>query len=332
MICGLPSNGISPRLPHSSITLLMGETTYGGLVDGPVYNEIFHGHIEVKLFNKDIYPQFQHGVAVYHDDIGDYTSNEPTMDGTASLSFYLSSLEKEGIRQGRSKNSTIDKEGAAVRMDNSKRVVYLIFSADEYGEGADQILNTLFRKKIKGSFFLTGKFLRNSKFETSIRRMIAENHYVGPHSDGHLLYAPWEKRDSLLVTREQFDTDIKANLEQLLKWGVRTESVKYFLAPYEWYNQSISRWSGAHELQLINFTPGTGTNADYTTPGMKNYKSSRDLTGQLLNFEQTNPERLNGAIILIHLGTHPDRTDKFYNSLDRIIETLTKRGYSFERL
>ena len=332
MICGLPANGVSPRLPHSSITFLKGETTYGGLVDGPVYNEIFHGHIEVKLFNRDVYPHFQQGIAVYHDDIGDYTSNEPTMDGTASLSFYLSSLEKEGISQGRIKNCTIDKDGAAVRMDNSRRVVYLIFSADGYGEGADQILNTLSRKKVKGSFFLTGKFLRNSKFETSIKRMITDNHYVGPHSDGHLLYAPWEKRDSLLVTREQFDKDISANLEQLLKSGVRKESVKYFLAPYEWYNQSISRWSGACELQLINFTPGTGTNADYTTPGMKNYRSSKVLTDQLLKFEQTNPDRLNGAFILIHLGTHPDRTDKFYNSLDRIIDTLSKRGYSFERL
>ena len=332
MICGLPAKGVSPRLPHSSITFLKGETTYGGLVDGPVYNEIFHGHIEVKLYNKDVYPQFQQGTAVYHDDIGDYTSNEPTMDGTASLSFYLSFLEKEGIRQDRIKNCSIDMNGAAVRMDKGSRVVYLIFSADEYGEGADQILNTLSRKKIKGSFFLTGKFLRNSKFETSIKRMIADKHFVGPHSDGHLLYAPWEKRDSLLVTKEQFDQDIRANLEQLLKSGVRKESVKFFLAPYEWYNQSISRWSGAHELQLINFTPGTGTNADYTTPGMKNYRSSKVLSDQLLKFEQTNPDKLNGAFILIHLGTHPDRTDKFYNSLDRIIESLSKRGYSFERL
>ena len=29
---------------------------------------------------------------VYHDDAGDYSTNEPTMDGTASLIYYLSSL------------------------------------------------------------------------------------------------------------------------------------------------------------------------------------------------------------------------------------------------
>jgi hypothetical protein len=104
MICGLPANGNYPHYPHSSITKIIGEPTYGGLVDGPVYREIFNGHIGVSLLNKDVYQPFQNGIAVYHDDIGDYTSNEPTMDGTASLSFYLSSLEKEGNRQLKIKN------------------------------------------------------------------------------------------------------------------------------------------------------------------------------------------------------------------------------------
>ncbi len=332
MICGLPAQGDFPRLPHSSITFLKGETTLGGLVDGPVYREIFHGHIQVKLFNKDIYPRFQQGVAVYHDDIGDYTSNEPTMDGTASLSFYLSSLEKEGRRQSALNNCEIDAEGAMVRINKNLKSVYLIFSADEYGEGADQILKILSREKIKGSFFLTGNFLGYGKFEDIVRRMVADLHYVGPHSDRHLLYAPWEKRDSLLVSQEQFDNDIHANLLQLQKSGVKPGAVKYFLAPYEWYNKTISDWSGYHGMQLINFTPGTGTNADYTIPSMPDYRSSKFLTERLMNFEAANPDRLNGAIILIHLGTHPDRTDKFYNSLGQMITKLSKKGYSFKAL
>ncbi|NEW83803.1 MAG: polysaccharide deacetylase family protein [Mariniphaga sp.] len=332
MICGLPSNGDSPQYPHSSYTVINGEITFGGLVDGPVYKEIFNGHIGVGLLKKDVYEPFQNGIAVYHDDMGDYTSNEPTMDGTASLSYYLSSLEKEGIRQLKMKNSTIDESGALVRMDNNQKTIYLVFSADEYGEGADQILKTLSLKKIKGSFFLTGNFLRNPKFENTIKRMIADHHYVGPHSDRHLLYAPWEKRDSLLVTRKQFDDDITANFEQLGKFGVRPEVVKYFLPPYEWNNHQITKWSADRNMQLINFTPGVGTNADYTTPDLVNYKSSKDLTERLMKFESTNPAHLNGAIVLIHLGTHPDRTDKFYNSLNQIIEKLSKKGYTFKAL
>ena len=39
---------------------------------------------------------FNQGLAVYHDDIGDYASNEPTMDGTAGLIAYAASLEARG--------------------------------------------------------------------------------------------------------------------------------------------------------------------------------------------------------------------------------------------
>jgi endoglucanase len=33
---------------------------------------------------------------VFHDDFGDYSTNEPTMDGTASLTYFLSALQKQG--------------------------------------------------------------------------------------------------------------------------------------------------------------------------------------------------------------------------------------------
>ncbi len=98
MICGLPSGGDSPLLPHSSLTILTGRTTTGGLVDGPVYRHIFKNQIGNVLLYDDPYQPFQNGIATYHDDPGDYTSNEPTMDGTASLCWYFSWLESRGSR------------------------------------------------------------------------------------------------------------------------------------------------------------------------------------------------------------------------------------------
>ena len=44
------------------------------------------------------YEHFQ-GEMVYHDAIGDYFTNESTMDGTACLIYYLSSMQTEGMRQ-----------------------------------------------------------------------------------------------------------------------------------------------------------------------------------------------------------------------------------------
>jgi endoglucanase len=97
MICGLPEKGDSPAHPHSSLTVLTGQNTLGGLVDGPVYKEIFNSHIGLSALKDDTYKEFQGGIAVYHDDSGDYSTNEPTMDGTATLCWYFSRLEKTSL-------------------------------------------------------------------------------------------------------------------------------------------------------------------------------------------------------------------------------------------
>ena len=99
MICGLPTDGDYPETPHSSLTYILKKTTTGGLVDGPVYASIYKGLLGIQLMKADPYAAFQNGKAVYHDDMGDYSTNEPTMDGTASLSYLLSSLEADGRAQ-----------------------------------------------------------------------------------------------------------------------------------------------------------------------------------------------------------------------------------------
>jgi endoglucanase len=333
MICGLPAGGDFPQFPHSAITMKMGVTTEGGLIDGPVFTGIFKGLKGIGLMRPDSYSVFQNGKVVYHDDMGDYSTNEPTMDGTAELSYMLSSLEAEGIRQkGLGENGLIDSNGALIRKDVNKKDLYLIFSADEFGEGAEHILNVLSGRNVKGSFFLTGNFLRNPANIRTIKRIIAEDHFVGPHSNRHLLYASWEKRDSLLVTKTAFIDDLKANYKELEQKGAKEPEAKFFLAPYEWYNSAVASWTSELGIQLVNLTPGSGTNADYTTPDMKNYKSSEILLNNLKSFEASSPNGLNGSILLIHLGTAPERTDKFYNKLEEIILYFSDKGYTFKKL
>lgn len=79
-----------PTDVHLMTTKLTKRTVRGGLVDGPVYDRIFKSLKGISIREPDPLAAFQ-GVAVYHDDIGDYSSNEPTMDGTASaiLMFVL---------------------------------------------------------------------------------------------------------------------------------------------------------------------------------------------------------------------------------------------------
>jgi hypothetical protein len=66
----------------------------GALVDGPVYRRIFAALRGVSISEPDPLAAFQDERAVYHDDIKDYSTNEPTMDGTASA-VLLWSLKNE---------------------------------------------------------------------------------------------------------------------------------------------------------------------------------------------------------------------------------------------
>ena len=94
MIYGLPAHADTPVDPHSSFTHLKNYPIDGGLVDGPVYTSIYKGLIGIKLYREDEYAPFQSDLAVYHDDYGDYSTNEPTMDGTASLVYLLALMDK----------------------------------------------------------------------------------------------------------------------------------------------------------------------------------------------------------------------------------------------
>ena len=96
MVYGLPSWGDTPVDPHSAFTHIKNYPIDGGLVDGPVYTNIYKNLIGIKLNEPDEYEQFQSDLAVYHDDYGDYSTNEPTMDGTASLIYLLAAKEAQG--------------------------------------------------------------------------------------------------------------------------------------------------------------------------------------------------------------------------------------------
>jgi hypothetical protein len=81
---------------------------------------------------------------------------------------------------------------------------------------------------------------------------------------------------------------------------------------------------------LINFTSGTRSTADYTWPELKNYRSSDDIYKSIVDFERKQPSGLNGFILLIHIGTDPRRTDKFYHRLPELLTILRKEGYIFK--
>ena len=220
-----------------------------------------------------------------------------------------------------------------IRGDTIQKKIALVFTGDEFADGGHFIQSTLREEKIKASFFLTGNFYRNKKFKKVIQQLKSNGHYLGSHSNKHLLYCDWVKRDSLLVTQNEFESDLAQSYMELSRWGISKQQAIYFLPPYEWYNDSIVSWTHQFGLQLINYSPGTRSTADYTYPEMgRRYVDSKTIFNSILNHEQQSSTGLNGFILLVHIGTDPRRKDKFYFYLPELINEMKKKGYQWVKI
>lgn len=220
--------------------------------------------------------------------------------------------------------------GAIVRGDTTKKSIALVFTGHEFGDGGEHIRRVLTDEKVKASFFFTGDFYRNEDFRSLVDGLNVDGHYLGGHSDKHLLYCDWNMRDSLLINRDEFTSDINNNQEAMRSIGL--VKAQYFLPPYEWYNDTISAWTASIDLTLINMTHGTLSHADYTTPDMSNYRSSDVIYHSIIDHESKSQTGLNGFMLLSHIGTSPGRHDKFYMKLEGLIEYLKVKGYEFRRV
>lgn len=222
--------------------------------------------------------------------------------------------------------------GAVIRGPRDEKRLALIFTGGDFGEGTLEILDTLKTHGMPDSFFFTGDYVRNPDRHEGIRRILAEDHYLGPHSHGHLLYCPWEDRERTLVTWEEFSTDLERNLEDLAALGADREGIRWWIPPYEWYNQHIVDWSLGMGLRLFNFTPGTLSHADYTEDDARNFRSSDTIYRSIFDHERTHSDGLNGFLLLSHVGASPRRTDRFFKLLGALIGELKARGYGFARV
>ncbi len=257
--------------------------------------------------------------------------------GAAALLLGLAALACRDVPSGpkgpsQAGETFLRDQGAIVRGDTSSRRMALVFTGGSFADGGSHIRSVLGEEGVKAGFFFTGDFCRTPEFGELIRGLVADGHYLGPHSDRHLLYCDWDDRDRTLVGREEFRADLEANFREMERFGIAREKGHLFIPPYEWYNRTIAGWCRELDLALFNFTPGTSSNADYTTPDMPEYLDARTIFDRVLAYERKDPAGLNGFILLVHIGTDPARTDKFYLLLGDLIRELKKRGYELVRI
>ena len=65
---------------------------------------------------------------------------------------------------------------------------------------------------------------------------------------------------------------------------------------------------------------------------MTGYRSSQEVFDSITEYEAKDPAGLNGFILLLHVGTDPARSDKFYDHLDDLLKWLQAKGYVSVRI
>lgn len=225
------------------------------------------------------------------------------------------------------------RDGGIIRGPKAERRIALVFTAHEFAEGGETILNELVRHSGHASFFLTGIFLANRENFPFAERLKQARHYIGPHSYQHLLYCSWENPPATLLRYQDFDWDVGCNESKCSPFLYdESHRSKYFLPAYEHYNRDISAWTRSCFGDLISFTPGTRSNADYTGEADTNFVSSQAIFDSILKREREDPHGLNGFILLFHLGSGPGRKDKFHTRFGELLDVLASKGYQFVRV
>ncbi len=222
------------------------------------------------------------------------------------------------------------REGGILRGPKDKKQIALEFTSGGFSEGGKLILDQLAKHHAKASFFFTGEYFTHAENIVLAKRLLKEGHYLGPHSDTHPLYCPWSGPKTTLVTKEFFIKDLEDNLKKIEKVGLKRKQMKFWIPPFEHYNEEIVSWSRELGLTLINFSPGTRSNADYTEDDAKNFVPSQIIYDSIIKKEQT--DGLNGFLLLLHFGVGPKRTDKMHDRLGELLDYLDKCGYEFVRV
>ena len=95
MITEIPENADTPVDVHMPFWRINKESIKGSLVDGPIWSSIHDKMLGIKLSEPDEYGHLQPPHIKYWDDWADYSTNEPTLDGSAELLLILTRLSND---------------------------------------------------------------------------------------------------------------------------------------------------------------------------------------------------------------------------------------------
>lgn len=194
------------------------------------------------------------------------------------------------------------------RFEVTAPVVALTFDGGADNSAVAGILETLSANDVPATFFVTGQFARN--FPDDIAAMTAAGHPVGNHSDTHPHFSK--------TPDEQIRAELRRAEEAIVDAGGQP-AAPLFRFPYGDRTD--------YDIRVVNDAGYIPIRWTIDTVGWKG--TSEGITAEVVRqrvLEGLRP----GAIVLMHVGAHPvDRSTPDADALQRIIDDLRERGYTF---
>ena len=194
--------------------------------------------------------------------------------------------------------------------DRTKQQVIFTFDGGSDAQSGDAILATLKKHGVKGTFFLTGKFVLHN--QALVKRIAAEGHEIFNHSYDHPHFTDISTTEMVGQLR---------HMNTILRMTISSSTVPYFRPPY-----------GARDERVLKAAATAGYQSVYWTVDARDWMAGEDgkATGAISDDEVRDRILSNvspGAIYLMHLGD--PITGRI---LDDVFTTIENRGYKMVSL
>jgi peptidoglycan/xylan/chitin deacetylase (PgdA/CDA1 family) len=220
------------------------------------------------------------------------------------------------------------------RGDPTRPRMALTFDGGSLANVTLEILDILAEKGVRSTMFLTGEYM--TRFPDYVQRIVADGHEVGNHTWSHPHLTTFEENRTHLtrpeVTRDFLQQELRraADFFQQLTGATMQP---FWRAPFGEHNLEIREWAAELGYRHVGWTNGNSWEQSMDTldwvadPASPAYHTASEIYDKILAAAQQ-PQGLNGAIILMHLGSL--RNGDFpHQKLPGLIDQLRSMGYEF---
>jgi peptidoglycan/xylan/chitin deacetylase (PgdA/CDA1 family) len=220
--------------------------------------------------------------------------------------------------------------GSFDRGPGRRREILFSFDAGSEAAGATEILDILSRQGVRTTFFLTGEFIR--RYPEVARRIAADGHEVGNHTDSHPHLTSWE-RDRRHTTRP--DVTRSRLLEELgrtsdaFRAATGLEMAPLWRSPYGEHNREILKWAADAGWTHVGWTRRMDSLDWVADTASRLYRGPDEIADRLLAFPRSDPQKAHGSIVLMHLGSERPEKERLSRALPRILDGYRQMGFDF---